>query len=489
MAAARRQATTGLRGLLGRLGRALGFGRVAARYDAAQTTDGNRKHWGNADSLSADSANSPSVRLALRNRARYEVANNSFLYGIVSTLANDTVGTGPRLQLLDKAKASDVERSWESWARKVGLARKLRTMSRAWSVDGEAFAIKIDNPNLDHVVKLDLRLVEAEQVASPLSAFSLTGPNSALLDGITLDAYGNPLSYSVAREHPGSSGFSVFASDDYETVKAADMIHLFSADRPGQHRGIPRIMSSLTIGSILRRFREATLRAAETAAQIAMVTYTDSPPDGEAVATNPMETVDLESNVATTLPAGWKLGQVKAEHPNLMFEEFNRNMVSDMGRPVNMPYNIAACDSSRYNYASGRLDHKTYFKSIDVDRSDFETVVLDAIFAAWIWMYMLATRQFLAVDHEWYWPGDEHVDPVKEATAQQIRIDSGVTTLKRECAAQGEDWEQVIEQRGIEREKLAARNLLPVTPAVPKPAPGATPPIDPDEEIPEEAVH
>ena len=67
-----------------------------ARYDAAVTTEDNRRHWANADGLSANAANSPEVRTALRNRARYEVANNSYARGIVLTLANDVIGTGPR---------------------------------------------------------------------------------------------------------------------------------------------------------------------------------------------------------------------------------------------------------------------------------------------------------------------------------------------------------------------------------------------------------
>ncbi len=73
---------------------------LRARYDAAATTTDNRRHWANADGLSANAANSPDVRCTLRNRARYEVANNSYARGIVLTLANDVVGTGPRLQML-----------------------------------------------------------------------------------------------------------------------------------------------------------------------------------------------------------------------------------------------------------------------------------------------------------------------------------------------------------------------------------------------------
>src|SRR5690606_36836279 len=74
--------------------------RVQGRYDAAVTTDGNRRHWANADGLSADAAASPEVRRVLRNRARYEVANNSYARGIVRTLTTDLSGTAPGPQAL-----------------------------------------------------------------------------------------------------------------------------------------------------------------------------------------------------------------------------------------------------------------------------------------------------------------------------------------------------------------------------------------------------
>ena len=41
---------------------------VRARFDAAQTTPDNRKHWSNADALAADAAANPEVRRTLRIR-------------------------------------------------------------------------------------------------------------------------------------------------------------------------------------------------------------------------------------------------------------------------------------------------------------------------------------------------------------------------------------------------------------------------------------
>ncbi len=115
---------------------------LRARFDAAQTTAENARHWAMADALSADAAGSADVRRRLRERARYEVANNSYAKGIVLTLANDAIGTGPRLQLLaaDGETNRQVEAAFGRWARAVDLAGKLRTMRMAKVTDGEAFA-------------------------------------------------------------------------------------------------------------------------------------------------------------------------------------------------------------------------------------------------------------------------------------------------------------------------------------------------------------
>jgi hypothetical protein len=72
---------------------------VRGRYDAAEITPDNIRHWRTADGLSADAANSPGVRRILRNRASHEIVNNSYLWGMTRTPANDVIGPGPRLQI------------------------------------------------------------------------------------------------------------------------------------------------------------------------------------------------------------------------------------------------------------------------------------------------------------------------------------------------------------------------------------------------------
>ena len=60
---------------------------------------------------------------------------------------------------------------------------------------------------------------------------------------------------------------------------------------------------------------------------------------------------------------------------------------------------------------------------------------------------------------EVYWDGSEHVDPDKEAKAQQRRLASLTTTLAAEYAKQGKDWEHELSQIAREREKMRELGL------------------------------
>ena len=84
--------------------------------------------------------------------------------------------------------------------------------------------------------------------------------------------------------------------------------------------------------------------------------------------------------------------------------------------------------------------------------------VLDRVLRAWsdeailisnflpLW---LRTAAFRDLGHQWFWDGQEHVDPAKEANAQATRLQSNTTTLAYEFARQGRDWESELRQRAV----------------------------------------
>lgn len=429
---------------------------VRAKYDAAQTTDLNRNHWSRADNLSADAGLQPHVRQTLRNRARYELRNNSYAAGIASTWSNDLVGTGPRLQLdlgpdVSPEAVRAVETAFVDWTDRVDLARKLRIAKTSKICDGEVFALKTTNGRL-RGVQLDLRLVEADQVMSPFGSIAEND-----VDGIRFDEDGNVTDYWIARNHPGSflPGFTL----DGQWVDESFVCHWMHATRPGQHRGVPEIAPALELFALLRRYTLAVVTAAETAASFAAILKTTMPADGSGAASlETLETMPIVRGMAIAAPDGWEPVQMRAEHPTSSHDAFVRRLLNEIARSLDMPYIVAAMDSSTANYSSMRGDYLVYRKRISVERSDMERVFLDPLLMSWLDeavgvgnVIPRGLPPFGAWNWTWTWDGFEHVDPLKEADADAAMVGANMASLAEVCAKRGRDWRVVLRQRAVEK--------------------------------------
>lgn len=456
--------------------------RVLARYNAASQSMDSLRNFAGTDFLSADAAMSRSVRRLIAVRARNEFANNSFAYGIVYTLADDTIGTGPRLQLEthdDTVAIPDLsidpalqrrERRFHAWSSSVGLNDVLHCARIAKAVDGETFICLQVNPGSGRQVPLEPRIYEAEFVSSDTMSDSLpqdyhTSGQPVEIDGILYDRYGNPTSYRFWRVHPGSPGCQ-FSADNGRTIAASQVIHYANIFRAGQHRGLSEMTAALHIFNDLRRYSTAVVLAAEVAARLSFIVSNDLPPElyETSIETNaegrvektaldlrgPGEIISGDFN-SMVLPAGYHASQLKSEQPTENYVAFKDSKIAEAARCFSMPFNIAAGNSSSYNYASGRLDHQVYHKKLLIERAAIGTKILDPIYAAW--------EQYDAVNHpqdyrksgecshSWMWDGFEHVDPIKEANAQAARLANGVTTMAEECAREGRDYHTILRQR------------------------------------------
>ena len=424
---------------------------VRARYDAAQTTHDNARHWAASDALSAAAANAKGVREIIKRRARYETANNGIAHGIVGTLANDIVGTGPRWQIAGNRDALlPLVRAWQRWSDEINLADKLRTMRRAQCVDGEAFAVIATNRGLRSAVQLDVMPIDSDRVTDDTLSFDPT-----YADGIQYDAFGNPVTYRVLNYHPTEASLSP-PSEMATNWPARNVIHLFKADRPGQLRGISELVSTLGLFAELRRYTLAVLAAAETAADFAWFLKSTSP-EIQASDATPFDTVEIERRMGQVLPAGWDVSQLKAEQPTTAYSDFRFNLVGEAARPLHMPVNVAMADSSKSSYASSRMDHIPYERAIRIDRDMIDRRALDKIAYAWLdeaalipGLLPAGLPPFSEWDWKWVWPGFENSDPTKDANATGSRLLQHTTTLRDEYEKDGEDWVEQLQQRAQE---------------------------------------
>lgn len=454
--------------------------RVRGTYDSARLGDEFKNYWANADSFDADSAHSKIVRHRLISHSRYENANNPYADGIAQTYSTDIVGVGPQLRMQTQSKTFNqmVERTFFNWMKDTQFRRKLWCMAHAKHTDGESFAVMRRNPAVKHVVKLDLQLYEAEQCQTPMLPFDQPG----YIDGIKFDQFGNVVWYDILQQHPGASN-QLRVEWTPERVPAEFMLHWFRLRRPGQHRGVPEIASSLNTGAAFRRMREGIISAVETAADYSVFIKSGFPPERIAEV-DELTAFEIEKRMAVTLPEGWDAFQMKSEHPNSTYAEFHKSLINEQARPKNMPYNKAACDSSNYNYASGRLDHQTYYAALDVDREDCNDSVLDPLFDRWFRM-AVGAYGWLGGDadsvsrsvfiHSWDWPKHRVADVEAEANANETRLKSGQVGLHQLYTDGGLDLEDEIpklaETFGVGEAEIRKRLLDVILPAPKQPAP------------------
>jgi len=422
---------------------------VRAFFDAAKRSANNQRRWAQADQQGVKNPyNDNGERKILMNRARYVAANNPYAKGMVLSMANDVIGTGPKLQIIneDQTRATRIEKAWRIWSKKVKLARKLRAMRAGETVDGEAFGVISKNPKIDFPIQLDLLLINPALVQSP--DFTYDGNDLNTVDGIKYDEWGNPTSYSILTNSLGIS------PSNYKNINANDMVHVYRLDTCGQKRGVSELTPSLEIFNILRLYILSVLDASQTAAALSGVAYTSGTPEEYDEMSQFFEW-ELERNQIMFLPEGWDFKQLIAEHPSANFSEFVNTIVNLAARAILLPYNVAAGNSSEYNFASGRLDFQAYHTMIKIVRREYEELILDRLFSEWYNVYLAReARQYnldSIIEYQWFWDGFAEIDPLKSARAESEKLENGTTTLAQLCAENGEDYQEVIAQRVKER--------------------------------------
>jgi len=417
--------------------------RAALTFDAARSETDLDGHWKFADFLSPDAAHNTGVRRTLVKRSRYEQGSNAFYAGIIDTHCNMLVGTGPQLRMLTRSRDFNqlVEREFFAWAQRIQLRRKLWAMAHATTGDGESFGLLITNPELPGV-QLDILPIEAEQCQSA----SFDGLTPGRLDGIYYDKSNNIIAYDILPEHPGGQS-TMFLYKEPIQVPASQVVHWFKLKRPSAHRGIPALTAGLNTGAFARRHREATVAAAETAADIAamLTTQANAADAAEPDPVAPFTSVEFAKRMLMMAPMGWDAKQMKGEHPNAQYAEFHRLNLSELARGLSMPYNAAACDSSTYSFASGKLDTLCYRAALDVERADANDLVLDQIFAAWFgeWTILHPDEAFTPA-HQWDWPCHPVIDAVAEASASNTKLMNGSITHRQVFSDEGQDYEDQL---------------------------------------------
>lgn len=439
----------------------------------------------------------------IRDRARDADRNNGLARGGVNTILDNVVGTGLRLSARPNYLALGKDKQWAvEWAQAMeGLFHAwwwstachagdtlngdqlIEQAQRAELMNGDALALPLWLPDRGDGYATKLQMVESDRLSNPDNA-----PDSTRLRaGVATDGVGMPLGYWIRNSHPGDSWQMTdlslpkweFVPRRVPGINRLRVIHYFNQERSGQSRGKPILTAVLANFKQLDRYIQAEIMAAVVNGMVAGTIETPLDQDGilelfsrdkaAYMKARDESAVRMESGTLVPLFPGDKLSTFMPQRPASSFGAF----VENVGRIIavggfDVPYELLFKDFTKTSYSSARASMLEAWRSFNRRRDRLGTGFMDPV-------YSLFAEEMINVGKidapgfyenrtaylrcRWIGPGKGWVDPVREAQAAQIRIDTGLSTLEDECAEQGRDWRETLDQQQTEMLERKARGL------------------------------
>lgn len=472
-----------------------GIGRASAvAHQGASLTTRELAGWTPPRGSSVDVDLLPELS-TLVARARDADRNNGVARSGINTIVDNVVGTGLRLSARPDYMALGRDKAWAvEWSRQVEslwaeywwttACSACDTMTgdqiveqaqRAELMNGAALALPLWLPERGDGWATKLQMIEADRLSNPNGQ----PDTSRLRNGIEFDAYGMPLAYWIRSAHPTDvtttdGGIPAWTRIPRRTpFGRMRVIHYYTHERAGQSAGKPLLAAVMSHFKQVDRYIGAELMAAVVNGMVAGTIETPLDQEGiielfsndqaSYLKARQDHAVRLEGGTMIPLFPGDKMQPFIPTRPAAAFGAFVENVFRIVAAGLDMPYELLLKDFSKTNYSSARASMLEAWRAFNRRRDRLGSGFMDRAYALWLEEAVSAGRveapEFAAratayLRCRWIGPGRGWVDPVKEATSAQIRIETGISTLEDECAEQGKDWREVLEQRAIEQDEI-----------------------------------
>lgn len=500
-------------------------GRAISSQDTAHFAASRRArefaNW-NPPSLSADAENYGETG-TIADRAYDLDRNHPIAAGAIRTNVDNIVGTGLRLAAKPDYRAigrdsewadewaRDVEAKWRSFADALEFdaARQLTfggmtvMQLRTAFLSGDALALALWLPPSKRPGakwSTCLQAIDPARLACPDGRF-MTDRNR---QGIEINEYGEPIAYWIRKTHPGDL-YGIFdQANNFERVAARTrfgrrkVLHLYDKLRPGQSRGKSIMTQVMGAFRMLDHYQRIELQTAVINSMIAA--FVETPLNGQDIAEmfgGGREYVEAKSGWEVKLEGagiiplypGEKMNPFNPGRPNSAYSSFVETVLRTVSTGINMPYELLMKDFSKTNYSSARAALLEAWRFFMSRRHWLATYWCNPVYELWLEEAVNA-GEIEAPDFyenraaycraKWIGPGRGWIDPLKEAQASELRMKT-VSTMEMECAEQGLDWEEVIDQRAKEEARtIKAREAYGLGPEGEGGEPAAPGAPDPD---------
>jgi len=157
---------------------------------------------------------------------------------------------------------------------------------------------------------------------------------------------------------------------------------------------------------------------------------------------------------------------VESQHPSTQFQEYMRMMLSCALKSLDIP--MCFYDEAYTNYSGMRQAWVAYQQSAQVKQRNLVRLLDDITFwklATWIAAGLVTLPKGLTIyDLKWEWVGSgvPWIDPLKEASADQMAINCGLTSRQRQCKERGDDWFSIVNELAQENTIMKSLGVNPI---------------------------
>lgn len=476
-------------------------------------------------------------------RVRDLLRNDPTAGAALQRLADLIVGPGLRLSATPDARAlgitpdaarefgRKIQAEWRLFGedpqrgcdanRRLTINGIFRLLARTHLSAGEACGLLTwrDDPSMRY--STCVMTIDPDRISNPYQTID----TMTLRGGVEMDSFGAPIAYHVRNAHAGDwwawgKAWTWTRVERRTKWGRPVFFHGFEPEREGQTRGVSPFASLVARLKMLDKFAETELASAVANALFAAFVETDLPPDEVAQRLAPSATVAAGPRGAyidevvdhyTKNPAmlggvripvmlpGSKITMNSTPRQTTAFPAFERVFVNRMANRLGLPGELLT-DFSQTNYSSARAALNEMWRTVQRMSAVFAEQVAVPIYHAFLEEAFekgyLTPPPGAPAFHDmpgaylrarWIGPGRGYVDPVKEATASNLRMDSLTSTLEAECVEQGLDMEETIEQIAYEKGLLDQFGLSRVSAATAARPAAPEPDGDEDEDEPKPA--
>ncbi|QDM26990.1 phage portal protein [Tardiphaga sp. vice304] len=396
-----------------------------------------------------------------------------------------------------RALAESIETEWRTFVedplRRCDAQRRLsmngifRLLCRTSVIRGEATAVMGWKEGKGRYATC-VRVIDPDRLTNP------TGyPDCAKMrGGIEFTEDGEPVAYHVRNSHPGDfysnypNGLSWTRIPRSTPTGRPVFIHGFEPDRADQARAISPFAALMQRMRMIGKFADTELASAMVNALFAAFVKSNLPVDAvnQSFTPNTATFADKrmdhwEKNPAMlngvripVMPVGDEIALNSSTRETSTFPAFQTAFLQSIAAAMGISYEQISADWSQVNYSSARAALNEVWRHVQTVSSAFYEQVVDPIYFAV--MEEAFDRGYVEMPKgapdfwdvpgaylkgRWIGPGRGYVDPVKEAEGASMRMGAMISTLEAECADQGRDLEETLDQIAREEEMLKERSL------------------------------